>query len=203
MIPKIVVGEIDKNIDLSMVLQLDVADLDIADFRLEFNKLANISRSRKMDLLLWNADNLSPESQSLLLKPLEESDNETQMYLVVKNENKLLSTIISRCLLVDGIKEPFNEGVYWKKVFKCFTDGPERIFELMEEIPEENFGLVIDEVIMKLSGGLGTTVNDKRLKVLELSLKARKYLDFKGVNKKGVMFDYLFETWRVSSLKGS
>src|SRR3989339_1679528 len=78
----------------SEVLVANGDGMAINDLREWLNFCGNLtSASERYVILIDNLDSLSLESQSILLKPLEEKNDKTEIYLLAKNENKILSTI--------------------------------------------------------------------------------------------------------------
>lgn len=67
--------------------------------------IATLSRrpyeSKAISIILDEADSLTVEAQNALLKTLEEPPGETQIFLLTSKPEKLLSTIRSRCQVLD------------------------------------------------------------------------------------------------------
>ncbi|MGB9874012.1 MAG: DNA polymerase III subunit delta', partial [Hydrogenobacter sp.] len=66
--------------------------------------------SQKKVVLIAPAESMNPYSQNALLKTLEEPPQDTHFILVANNLNKLLSTVRSRCYLIE-FKELSKEDI--------------------------------------------------------------------------------------------
>lgn len=205
MLPKIVVGwqksvddfAINKGLSLNRIIQTDGSTALIADLRDWLNFCVNLTKTDKSYVVLINnADKLSPDSQSILLKPLEEKDPEVVFYLLVKSENGLLPTITSRCEVCQIPKKDLD-GVYWPKLIGLWKKGPAEIIEFCEKVTSEEVELLSTEVILRLRSELRNNVNEKRLAILNLFLDSRTDLDNKGINKRLMLEDLLFSSWRL------
>lgn len=101
-------SEIDKIIDKFGVSKFDrltlgkesrtisVAEIREARQKLHLQPLAG----KHQALLIYNAQNLTPEAQNAILKTLEEVPENAVIVLTVPNEHLMLPTIISRCQIV-------------------------------------------------------------------------------------------------------
>ena len=58
-------------------------------------------QSEVLTIIVGNADKLTPEAQSALLKTLEEPSEKTQLILLAPTRNSLIATVSSRCLEVN------------------------------------------------------------------------------------------------------
>jgi DNA polymerase III delta prime subunit len=84
------VGDLDK---------VSIGITDIKDKLKEF-QYKKIKHPVKI-LLIYDADRLTKEAQNALLKTLEEPSTDNHIFLICFDTNKLLSTIKSRCELID------------------------------------------------------------------------------------------------------
>jgi DNA polymerase-3 subunit delta' len=84
------VGDLDK---------VSIGITDIKDKLKEF-QYKKIKHPVKI-LLIYDADRLTKEAQNALLKTLEEPSSDNHIFLICYDTNKLLSTIKSRCELID------------------------------------------------------------------------------------------------------
>lgn len=151
-----------------------------------------------LNLVIWDADRLSPECQAVLLKPLEESTEGMCLYLVASNENGLLSTIMSRCVVVDnGLVRKEKKEVYWKKVLECFTQGPAKCLAFADELEKEEMESLLEEMIAKLKSGLDDQVNKNRLKILKLSIECLQRIRYTNVNAKLFFGNFLVSSWKL------
>jgi DNA polymerase-3 subunit delta' len=87
------------SIRLSDLDKVSIGITDIKDKLKEF-QYKKIKHPVKI-LLIYNADRLTKEAQNALLKTLEEPSPNNHIFLICFDTNKLLSTIKSRCELID------------------------------------------------------------------------------------------------------
>lgn len=207
MIPKVIVwhnNDFEKLLGkLSLrkeeIISIDADKLNVEDFRRWVNESVNIVVSQpKYQLVVWNADILSWECQAVLLKPLEEMNELSRFFLVVKNENGLMATILSRCI-VENYKDNSSEQEegYWEKVMEAWKGGPAKCIELSESLDKELIPSLVEELLVKSKNNLLTAVNEKRLAVIEEILKLSEDLKQRGLNPKLVLGDFLLRTWKL------
>lgn len=207
MLPKIVVCKsrnrdlIRENLDISLEREIgyDGGEAEIKDFREWLNFAVNISvQENNYSLVIWDADKLSKECQSVLLKPLEEKTVGANYLLIVGNENKLLPTIISRCQL-EKLELVEDEGKYWSEIVKCWREGPARCVLFGEKIKDlETAGEILDEVVKKLRLELRRSINEKRVKILDLAMQTLRDLKDVRVNPRLCVEDFLIQSWMVT-----
>ncbi len=149
------------------------------------------------NLLIWNADRLSPECQTVLLKPLEESADNYCLILLVTNENGLIPTILSRCVVSNLRKLKAIKSNYWKNILECFAKGPAKCLALADELDKVEMEKVLEEVIDKLKAGLANEVNKNRLKILKLAIDCLAKIRFTNVNAKLAFGNFLIYSWRL------
>ncbi len=87
------------SIRVSDLDKVSIGITDIKDKLKEF-QYKKIKHPVKI-LLIYDADRLTKEAQSALLKTLEEPSPNNHIFLICYDTNKLLSTIKSRCELID------------------------------------------------------------------------------------------------------
>ena len=208
MLPKIVVG---KKIDQEKVrhffgfgveneISLEGNETNVKDLRGWINFAKNIvEQDANFRLVIWNADELSKECQAVLLKPLEEKNSKSEYYLVVKNDNGILPTILSRCEVVNLDKsESFFESS-WLEIVKCWKGGPAKcvIYTDKKMEPEVIKGIFLD-VAERLRLEVRKKINGKRLKILSLALASLKDLSNSKVNPRLCLEDFLLQSWMVT-----
>ncbi|HSV94347.1 MAG TPA: hypothetical protein VLH94_00005, partial [Spirochaetia bacterium] len=158
----------------------------------------NISAgSTHFGVVIWDADKLSPECQSVLLKPLEESSAKTCLYLIVSNENGLLPTVLSRCVVMSYVGDHKLLKEYWKSVLECFSKGPAKCLSLADELEKSEMVIMLEEIIFKLKSGLGAEVNINRLKILKLAIDSLSVIRYSNVNPKMTLANFLINSWRL------
>ena len=206
MLPKIIVAGTYERETLLSSLGLSIASTmsyeggegKIDDLRRFINFGRNVSTgSAGMSLIIWDADKLSPECQAVLLKPLEESSEPLCLFLVAGNENGLLPTILSRCVIADGMNKKETDGVYWKSVLECFAKGPAKCLAFADEMEKVEMENCLEEVIVKLKSGLERSVNKNRLKVLKLAIDYLSKIRFTNVNAKLAFGNFLISSWKL------
>ena len=206
MLPKIiVVGTYERETLLSSLglsttstMGYEGSEGKIDDLRHFINFGKNVSAgSAGMSLVIWNADRLSPECQTVLLKPLEESAESMCLYLVAGNENGLLPTILSRCVVINHLVDRENDGANWKSVLECFAKGPAKCLSLADEMEKDEMEKTLEEVIAKLKSGLEVVVSKNRLKVLKLAIDTLAKIRFTNVNAKLAFGNFLISSWRL------
>ncbi|HOX95879.1 MAG TPA: hypothetical protein PLI45_00645 [Candidatus Woesebacteria bacterium] len=206
MLPKIIVtgiGERDillKGLKLSpsLVIGYEGKEGKVDDLRHWINFGVNtVSSSPEMILIVWDADRLSPECQAILLKPLEETGDRVKLFLFVSNENGLLPTVLSRCL-VESLEEiGGDENNYWREAMKCLINGPAESIDLSERLTKEEMERSLVELIKKLQSGLIKEVNKNRLKVLKKAIDCLAKLRFTNVNAKLAFSNFLISSWKL------
>lgn len=170
----------------------------IDDLRRFINFGVNVSSGvPNTSLLIWDADRLSPECQTVLLKPLEDASDELSLILVTTNENGLLPTVISRCVITNQIGIEGIKTNYWKKVLECFAKGPALCLALADDTERPEMEKVLEEVIVKLKSGLLEEVNKNRLKILKMAIDCLSKIRFTNVNAKLAFGNFLISSWRV------
>ncbi len=206
MLPKIiVVGTYEREALLSSLglttaktLGYEGGEGKIDDLRRFINFGMNVSEGNEsMGLIVWDADKLSPECQAVLLKPLESVSDTMYIYLVASNENGLLPTIISRCLIDYHTELETKNNSYWKEILDCFSKGPSRCLALADEMEKTEMEVALEEMINKLKLGLESSVNKNRLKVLKLSIDCLANLKHTNVNAKLAFGNFLISSWRL------
>lgn len=205
MLPKIVTGwqsdleEFLLNFGLSRssVLSINCDKLLIDDFREWLNFCGNLTRSDdKYVLLLENADLLSAEAQNILLKPLEEKRDTVQMYLLVKSENKVLPTILSRCEML-ATKKLVKNAKYWLSLVKLWKSQPADIIGFCEIFPVEDLSVFMSEIVSRMKLEISKEATVKRIEIINCFLQATQESAIGNANKRLVLENLLLKTWRL------
>jgi len=206
MLPKIIVaGAYEREVLLSTLGLLAASTMTyegrvgrIDDLRHFINFGINVSAgSPGMNLVIWDADRLSSECQAVLLKPLEDSSPNLRLFLVATNENGLLPTVMSRCVVINQPGMGGEKTNYWKGVLECFAKGPAKCLALADELEKLEMEKALEEVIGKLSSGLTDEVNKNRLKVLKLAIDCLSKIRFTNINAKLAFANFLICSWRL------
>jgi DNA polymerase III delta prime subunit len=209
MLPKIIVTGMYERETLLSSLGLSIgstlgyegSESKIDDLRRFINFGINLSSGGKQtSMVIWDADRLSPECQAVLLKPLEDSKENVSLFLVVANENGMLSTILSRCVVSNSVETKNFGTSYWKSVLECFSKGPAKCLALADELEKSEMEALLEEVIEKLSAGLVTGVSKNRLKILKLAIDCLAKIKYTNVNSKLAMGNFLLGAWRLIKL---
>jgi len=206
MLPKIAVAVDFVRPDLMNILGLSQNNIlgyegreaKVVDFRRWLYEAINIARSRpKLSLVVWDADSMSPECQSVLLKPMEELDNGISLFLITENENLLSPTILSRGV-IDYLSLAKEEAeTQWSEIRKCWSSGPSACIALADQLSKDQAVLAMDEVIKKLKLGLSTGVNTKRLEILDMAMTCLYELKQTNINHKLSLDNFLMSSWRL------
>lgn len=159
--------------------------------------IENTHRNRDLKIVIWNFDELSPECQAILLKPLEDNVD-SEIFMLAKKENRILPTIISRCAVVYQKGEDEDVATYWNEIRKCWASGPSACVALSDSLDREEAKKMIGEVIRKMKRSLEVEVNPKRLAVIEEALKCLGLLENSNVNHKLLVDDFLFSSWNLT-----
>lgn len=205
MLPKIIVCKKDDRETVRLFfgfgvqneIALEASETTVKDLRGWINFAKNVvEQDTTFRLVIWDADSLSKECQGVLLKPLEEKKSEAEYYLVVKNENGLLSTILSRCEIVKVNATEKNLESGWLEVVKCWKEGPARCVSFAEKktSPEEVKKILL-EVVERLRLEVRKKINSKRLMILELALNTLKDLSDVNVNARSCLENFLIQSW--------
>ena len=182
----------------AQVMGFEGSDGKVDDLRHWINFGVNVVSSKpEICLFIWDADKLSPECQAILLKPLENTAEKVNICLTVANENGLLPTVLSRCVVTNLVTEEVDQRKYWKEVMACLTEGPAKALELAETLTKEETEAALEEVIEKLKIGLSSGVNRNRLKVLKLAIDCLAILRLTNVNAKLAFGNFLISSWKL------
>lgn len=211
MLPKILIGgnlskEIVRDyagIDINFEIAYDGSEGNLSEFRdwLSFAS-QTIDRDTKYFMIIWNADRLSRESQSLLLKPLEEKKESRSIFLISSKEDGILQTIRSRCL-VEKVDTESGEYKYWLGVVSCWKKGPAECIKFSESNSQKEVVVnIIEEVIQKLSLEIQKKVNRQRLEIIDMAFGALKDMNDVNVNSRLCLEDFLIRSWRETLIVG-
>ncbi len=156
-----------------------VRDIITNSFRKPFN-------SKILTIIILEADKLTLEAQNSLLKLLEEPPNQTQIILTTQNSDKLLPTVVSRCLKINITPEANEKETndikfedFFQKTFVARLDllekyGVEQYLEFLEK--------KLRETVLNQSEVLNTSTKEISLK-LKIALKLNKAVK-SSANKK-------------------
>lgn len=211
MIPRIVVtSSVDKDkvfqylkLDKNQVVQVDALDdqhkvIKVEFFRPWLYQTVELLRSKKgLTGLIWNADRLNLESQSPLLKPLEEIGEEVAFYLIVEEEEKLMETIRSRCLIEKMEDETAKEIDYWKLALTAWKSGPVECLELANSVEKEELKKMVESISVGVNNSLVEMVNHKRLLILNEVLQLSTDINLNNLNQKLMVEDFMLRTWEI------
>lgn len=206
MLPKIIVaGAYEREVLLSALglsaastMAYEGSEGKIDDLRHFINFGINVSSgSKNMSLVIWDADRLSPECQAVLLKPLEDASSELCLLLVATNENGLLPTILSRCVVTSQLGMGGVKTNYWKSILECFAKGSASCLALTDDIEKSEMEGALEEVITRLKSSLSDEVNKNRLKILKLAIDYLSKIRFTNVNTKLAFGNFLISSWRL------
>jgi DNA polymerase III delta prime subunit len=206
MLPKIIVAGASERQEILAKLEINPAQMmgfegadgKVDDLRHWVNFGVNVVTSTpEISLVVWDADRLSPECQAILLKPLEEKTEKVNLLLMATNENGLLPTILSRCLVINLTVAAEGKQKYWKEVIECLTKGPAKAIDLSEKLTKEEMEVVLLEVIEKLKIGLSNEVSKNRLKVLKLAIDCLAKLKNSNINPKLAFGNFLISSWKL------
>lgn len=206
MLPKIIVNGVgdreallrDLSLSPTSIIVFEGNEGKVDDLRHWVNFGTNVAASSpEIGLIVWDADRLSPECQAVLLKPLEETRDKVKLFLVVANENSLLPTILSRCVVESKVTKTKSEEKYIKEMMKCMVNGPAEAIELSEKLTKEEMEVSIEEFIKKVQEGLLKEVNKNRLKILKKAIDCLAKLRFTNVNIKLAYSNFLISSWKL------
>lgn len=207
MIPRIIVFDTNERDALmeylgvkdDKLLSVEGGEVKVGEFRKWVNNtMAVLYGKPTLRALIWDADLLSVECQSVLLKPLEELSENSQIVLVVSNENGLLSTILSRCVVEKvalEVKAKKDEDELWLSILNAWKKGPSECLRLSESADLERAKEVVDLVINKMANSFQNGVNQKRIEVTKQALIYESDLKQKNINFKLVLGDFLLQSW--------
>lgn len=207
MLPKIAVAVAIPKSDLlkmmglteNKIMSIEGDEAKVTDFRQWIYSSLNIAQNRpELSVVVWKADQLNPECQAVLLKPMEELTDKIDLILVVENENLLSPTILSR-----GVTERFvsseiiDHDSQWSEVRKCWSSGPSACIALVDQLNKVETVPLLEEIIIKLKDGLTTEVNKKRLDILDLAITCLYELKHTNINHKLSLDNFLIGSWRM------
>ncbi|KKT40622.1 MAG: hypothetical protein UX47_C0003G0057 [Candidatus Collierbacteria bacterium GW2011_GWA2_46_26] len=206
MLPKIAVGFFDERKKLltklslveSMVMSYEGTTAKLDDLRSWLSSGINImTSSPKYSIIIWDAEEMSPECQAVLLKPMEELGDQMNLVLAVENENLLLPTILSRGVVIylNQDSSPVDES--WDEIRKCWSSGPSACIAFVDKLEKERAIPVMEEVIRKLQASFLNEITPKRLLILDLAISSLAELKQTNINKKLIMDNFLISSWRI------
>ena len=206
MLPKIIVNKCIERNDLCRLIPLlekrimayEGSEGKVDDLRSWILSAINVAhRDAKLQIVIWDADLLSPDCQATLLKPLEELGGEIQLFLIVSSENKLLPTIVSRCIVEYPEGDDVPAAKYWNEVRKCWASGPAACISFSDSLTKDEAKLMIREVIIKLKDSLEAEINNNRLQVIKNALSCLAELEGTNVNQKLTVDNFLIGSWKL------
>lgn len=206
MLPKIAVGVFETKTDLLSILDTDENHVlsfegegaKVSDLRSWIYSAVGVLKTRPgYMIVIWGADKLNADCQSVLLKPMEELEPTMKLLLAVENENLLLPTILSRAEVEYFVKPPVSLEVYWNEVRKCWSSGPSACIAFVDQLDKEKGVQVMEEIIRKLKAGLVDEVNLKRLAILDHAIESLYSLKQTNINQKLLLDHFLIESWRI------
>lgn len=206
MLPKIIVADTQERSELlsflglstSTTMEYEGSSAKVDDLRHFVNFGVNLSAGFSgLSLVIWDADRLSPECQAVLLKPLEDSSEPMCLLLIVQNENGLLPTVLSRCVVISHPQLKKTNKSYWRDVLDCFSIGPAKCLDLADSLNKEEMEKVVEDIITRLKSGLSEQVNLNRLKILKLAINCLSKIRSTNVNAKLAFGNFLISSWRL------
>ncbi|HRZ30019.1 MAG TPA: hypothetical protein P5052_04890 [Candidatus Paceibacterota bacterium] len=106
--------------------------------------------SKKRVLIINNCEKLNIETQSSLLKTLEEPKNNTIIILITTNPQKLLKTINSRLLSIRFTKPSQNDIIdFIKNKYPNYSKNLSHILELSHNRPAQVINYIRDQELLK------------------------------------------------------
>lgn len=205
MLPKVLIGFTrerkeffeSENLNENFALVIDALETNLSDFREWILFCQNVLDDTGLYfMVIWNAGELSPECQSVLLKPLEEKNPLSKMYLMVEKETDLLPTIISRCQ-VEHYKKNDQGEVFWTEIVKRWKLGAGHIVDYCEKFEVADTELLLNEVIIKIKIELQKQVNLKRIQIMNVALQILKDLHNTNVNKRLALESFMLRSWKI------
>ena len=206
MVPKIIVAKYAEKSELYPLLNIlskntieyDGSEAKIDDLRTWILFAINsVRRNSNLNILIWDADLLSPDCQAILLKPLEELESGICLLLIVSSESKMLPTILSRCLVESLGEKVEEESKYWNEVRKCWASGPAACIAFSDTLDRDEAKMMIREVIVRMKSSLDTEITAKRLLVIENALTCLSDLEGTNVNQKLTVDNFLIGSWKL------
>lgn len=119
------------------ILILDEEKIGIAQIKSLIKHLATkpFGNTPKSAVIL-NANNISPDAQNALLKTLEEVPGESIILIGVDAENKLLPTVLSRCLVLNHESGIMNQASKFD-LSQILNASIEERFEIVEKASDK------------------------------------------------------------------
>jgi len=164
-------------------LTVDQIHLMQKDIQVAFSQLVLV--------VLREVDNSSNEVQNSLLKCLEEDANRIVFLLLVKNPARLLSTIRSRCMVID-----YKPAAGKLKLAKDYTEDYTKVFSFAKnsEVSKEISIERIDQFIL-------SSPSLKTLKALHYLLQTRKLIMDNNMNPVLALDSILLFLSKASNMK--
>ncbi len=206
MLPKIVVSAVSERD--SLLMNLNILSKSVMAFegkgaktdelrRWVYSSIGAAKQKNDLVIIVWEADLMSLECQAVLLKPLEELEDDLKFLLIVENENRMLPTILSRCMVEYSGKKKEVSNIYWSKVRECWSSGPSACIALSDSLTKEEVDDFMMEIIEKLKTSLSTEVSQKRVQVLDIALTCLAELRQTNVNQKLSVDNFLINSWKL------
>lgn len=206
MLPKIVVSAVSERD--SLFIDLHILAKSVMSFegkgaktddlrRWVYKSVEAAKQNNKLAIIIWEADLMSPDCQAVLLKPLEELEDNLKFFLIVENENRMLPTILSRCMVENLSIEKKRSETYWSRVRECWSAGPSACIALSDSLSKDEVDDFMMEIIDKLKTSLSTEVSQKRVQVLDIALTCLAELRQTHVNQKLSIDSFLINSWKL------
>lgn len=205
---------LDKYFEDKGVKEIDIRRLETDNKGVEISKLREwlkesyLTQTRKSRVffLIESADSLTIECQNVLLKPLEEVAEGVVFVLSVKNVDRLLPTVISRCVIEvldkdkkEKVEEEVVSGELWVELMRAWKTGPAESLLLVDKWMEMGVEKVLIHLMKRLADGLRVLPSGKRIEILKLLMEV--WRDFRvNVNQRLVLGRFLLEGWRLVDL---
>lgn len=205
MLPKVLLGFTGEkenffekeNLSDNFALSIDASETNLSEFREWVNFCQNVlDETGLYFMIIWNAGELSPECQAVLLKPLEEKKPKTKMFLMVDKETDLLPTITSRCS-VEVFQINTKTDIYWTEMVKKWREGAGAVIDFCEKIDPDKLEELLNETILKIKLELQKQVNPKRVAIMNIALEILEDIHNTNVNKKIALESFMLRSLRV------
>lgn len=154
--------------------------LNIAEARLLIDRANHLPLNKPVQIIIIEVGTILIEAQQALLKILEEPPVTTRFILVIKPKAMLLSTILSRCQIVDSPHKPTAESIVDKSLEAFLAlSVPERIVCIADRVKKKD-----DNWFLGMNQQLYKYLNAAKLKPTKELQDYATYLQQRGASKK-------------------
>ncbi len=156
----------------------------------QLKKQLATASDRKKVVILWWFDTASIEAQNSSLKMLEEKSDEVDFFLVAKNVNNFLPTIVSRCRTVD-LREKTTDLEF--DDFSFLINGELKLFDMKTKSEAVKF---LEKFLAFFRQRAKENLDGLAADVCKKVLEVKNYIENNNLNPQLAIDFLLIFTWK-------